>query len=806
MFDQLKNIKVYHCLFIAFVASCMCAFFADNKPCTETNVSFYIVLSIIFFLLSGIAFRFKSLPSEFKSYSTDEKIHISLMIVFTLLVFYFFSDKVAWQDDITFSNYIINKTLHQFLFERYEQWSSRCVIEATLVAMLQSSLYVWKTISTILVTICTECAISLFLSKKNIKYCFIPYLLVLLTIPTITLTDAGWIATTTNYLWPLTSFMALAIIIKKIFNEEKIGLFEKAQASVLTIYAANIEALVLTIIGIIVVLFVYKAFESKTPYYELAKRIDRTVFLVLGISSVLLVLTLLAPGNAIRTTAETSNWFPDFGELGLLDKLKLGIVSTMPFFYANTIYLCNLAYPTNFLMLLLMLFISIKLWKDKNYKVLAMQFMGILIVLFNQVHIIANSFGKQINKCWYVLANTKINQYSDFESIYIYLEILIYLLVGGTLIYGVYIALNKSKKGLLSCIILLAGFCTRLIMGFSPTVYVSGTRTFLFAIAAILIVTLIIIDELIKDEKNKIAITITFVLSMLYVSYLMPEIKTGTEFENCTNIVDISELRKLPIHENSEIRKTFRIDTNNNDYQPEEEDILDLDKDKGMFLVGWAYDIESRSALSSIFAVIGDKCVKVNYGSIRIDVANAFNISKKVGFALKLPHELFMQNNKLIEKITFYAVNSSGEFKYSPFSFKVRHHNLEERQISNNIWETGFHVEYCNDVLQKEGDTRLAFDDKKGSTISGWAIDFANKTKLGAIQVIIGDTTINADYGKERQDVADFFKMSDKELGFTIEIPSEVLNKRKEVTDIGIVLVSPGLDFKYEPITYKIKR
>lgn len=806
MLDQLKNIKVYHALFVAFVVCIISAFSLDTELRTDNQVATFINLGIVLFILSGITYRFKNLLSEYKNYKSDEKIHLSLMVIFTLLVFYFFNDKMTWGDDNAFKTVLGTNTLHKYLADRYCEWSSRCIIEAVLISLVKSNIYLWRILSSILVTISVECVISLFLSEKNIKYSFVAYLLTLLTIPSIVLTDAGWIATTTNYLWPLAAFLSLMVVLKKIFNNEKIDGYEKAQAIVLTLFATNIEPLSLCIVGFSVLLFAFRVYDTKISVKELANKIDKTYFIIVGLSIVLLVVILLAPGNTNRTIVETSVWYPEFADFSLIDKLKLGIVATLPFFYANTIYICNNIYPTNFLMLLLLLFTCIKLWKDKQTKILIFQALAIIVVLWNQIHIIAQTFDKQLTPHWYILANTKIGQQSDFESIYIYLEIVIYVFLLGTLLYGVFYALNKGKNALLACVILLAGFCARFIMGFSPTVYASGTRTFLFTIVAVLVVTVMMINELLNEEKNKKIVLTSFLVTIVYVFLLMPKTSFGTEFQFKTEIVDISEIKDYPVHANKDIRKAFRIDANNNKYQPEDEDILDFDREKGMFLTGWAYDIETKEALSGMYIVMGDKCIKVNYGSNRKDVANAFNVSKKVGFSIILPKDLFIKNNGMVDNMDFYLIGSSNKSRYRHFTFKVRYPNLEEKKLANENWELGLHIESCNEKLQKEEDHNLLFDKEKGIVLGGWAIDFANKTRLGGIQVSIGDTTIYADYGNKRQDVADFFKMNDNGLGFKIEIPAEVLNKRKDVSDIGFVLISPNLDFKYEPIIYKIKR
>lgn len=806
MFDQLKNIKIYHAFLIAFAISILCVVFKSSEIYTDNSLVYSIDFSIAFFILSGITYKFRDITT-IKNASTAKKIHIAGMVIFSLFVFLFFSDKITWQDDKVFETYLDNTSLKTYLLIRYNEWTSRYIIETILLALVNSNIYVWRLLTTILVTIIVECTIELFLSQDTKKYSFLVQILALLAIPYLSLCDAGWIATTTNYLWPLAAFMPLCLTLRKIFEKKEIDVFEKIQACILTLIATNIEPLVLCVLGLCITLFFYNAYATKETIKELWSKLDKTFLLIIVISFCSLLLTLLAPGNGYRVISATQICYPEFASFSLIDKIELSFVSTMPFFYANMIYASNLAYPTNFVMLLLMLFTCIRLWQNKQTKILLLNILGILVVLYNQVHILALTFGKQITPHWYILANAKIGQQSDFNGTFIFLEIVIYLFILITLFYGVFQALNKGSKALLACIILLAGFCTRFVMGFSPTVYASGTRTFLFTIVSILIVTIMMINELTNNEKSRKVTFVFFATSMLYIYALTPRITTGTESERKTESVDISKL-DIPLHENNEIKKAFKIDINNNTIQAENDDTLICDAEQGMAMTGWAYDIESKESLDNLYIIVGDKCVKASYGYERPDVANARKVSKKVGWSLNLSSDLFFQNGSEVKEIAFILVNSSNNFKYPAITYKVRYKNVkvEEINIPQERWEAGFRIEVCNDKQLTDGDKVLNLDKFKGLDIYGWALDIAHMTKLNNIQVIVGDTIINASYGGDRKDVADFFKMSDKDLGFKVEIPAEVINKRKNITDIGFVLITQNSDLKCKPIIYKINR
>lgn len=71
----------------------------------------------------------------------------------------------------------------------------------------------------------------------------------------------------------------------------------------------------------------------------------------------------------------------------------------------------------------------------------------------------------------------------------------------GCLIVGIYVSFTEKKVATFGMLLLLMGFCSRVIMGFSPTVWASGVRTFyiMYMVAAILV--LMLLKELSKSLK-----------------------------------------------------------------------------------------------------------------------------------------------------------------------------------------------------------------------------------------------------------------------------------------------------------------
>ena len=99
--------------------------------------------------------------------------------------------------------------------------------------------------------------------------------------------------------------------------------------------------------------------------------------------------------------------------------------------------------------------------------------------------------------------NRQIPGMSYFSGGLVAFQTVCYLIViaavAGTVLY----IWGVSEEALLQLLILAAGFLSRLVVGFSPTVYASGDRTALFCTAAILIVTLRNLQKIFASVKTK---------------------------------------------------------------------------------------------------------------------------------------------------------------------------------------------------------------------------------------------------------------------------------------------------------------
>ena len=86
--------------------------------------------------------------------------------------------------------------------------------------------------------------------------------------------------------------------------------------------------------------------------------------------------------------------------------------------------------------------------------------------------------------------NRQIAGQGDFSVFMVGVQTVVYLAVLVCVALTIYRLHGAGKETVLELLILTAGFLSRVIMGFSPTIYASGDRTALFCSIAVLILIL----------------------------------------------------------------------------------------------------------------------------------------------------------------------------------------------------------------------------------------------------------------------------------------------------------------------------
>lgn len=405
------------------------------------------------------------------------------LIVFGIIVFvlHLIID-TNYGDDLIFMHSLDEMSLTEFLKARYLTWSSRIFIEAILVTLVKMPI-LWKLLDTFLCILIIYTLSKLF-AKKNILQCNIIICCLFLMYPFLHMNTAGWMATTINYLWPLGFGLFSFLPIKKVFNGDKFRIWEYPFYSIALFYGANLEQMSAIIFGI---------YLSFTLFFFLKKKSNVYIWLQTAFSFLSLLLIMLSPGNKVRYQTEVDVWFPDFNQLSFFRKLEMGFSSTL-FHYIMTPNVFFGVFCT-----IVFFFICIK-FKDRLHRTI-----GFIPVFISFVF---GVFGSISGGIFPGIANT-ITSLTDYGTGILLTSIkswgpdFILCLTCIPLLYCVYHIFDDRLQGFFAVYILIVGFCSRLIIGFTPTIWGSGERTYLFMYVSIIIVFILFYNQIANSNNKK---------------------------------------------------------------------------------------------------------------------------------------------------------------------------------------------------------------------------------------------------------------------------------------------------------------
>ena len=346
--------------------------------------------------------------------------------------------------------------------DMYSTWASRLFVNFVVFLFTDnSSTYLWGIYMGVSLYILMYSFSKLFSTKENEKKCNVVIAGLTLLFPFQYLNSAGWIATMTTYLSP-TAFGFLSLLpIKRVNEENSLHWYEYIIYSIALIYGANNEQMMVVILG---------CYVTATVYFVANKKNKFIIWFQLLLSVVSFFITMLCPGNYARKKSEVISWYKTWGMFNKIDKIDLGYSTTMQ----------NILFGSHiFIIVICCLFTYIiwKKYKQTSYVLLA-GIPTLLMVLFGPLRSIIITMYPNIGGLTDSIERnglvTVVNR-GDFQAFGRYLIWAVMIIM----ICATVILLQSNLKMLItSFVLLVTGTASRVVIGFSPTIYASGARTF----------------------------------------------------------------------------------------------------------------------------------------------------------------------------------------------------------------------------------------------------------------------------------------------------------------------------------------
>lgn len=418
------------------------------------------------------------------------KIHTHHIIIAGTLIFYLIYNYLVPNSGIADDLWFLKKSQEgpwiDYLIGRYQNWTSRLLIESTLLFFV-NNFGIWKLVNAIAMTFITILPAYIFVGKDNDRKILNKLLLLSVFlfsfIPQRIFYDAGWVATSTNYLFPITAAMIATYPIVTALKAQKPPLWQKIIAIPFFIYACNQEQLVVCLFLFLLVSGIYLGYKrrKKELYFVIG-------FLLVDLLSLIFILG--TPGNEIRSQVSKNVYFTNYDSLSFINKIDLSWSSTFKaiFFDFHVLYIVFLLIVTTFL------FVKSGSWISKIVIFFPIAVQGYyLLSKLNIIHI--KTLDAVYNQ--FIETGTAFNLNSPASwTVHIMIIIILTIIVASLFIIAISLQEFLIMTGLLTL-----GVISKMILGFSPSVWISGERVLTILLYFLLLVCVQIISPRLQTSK-----------------------------------------------------------------------------------------------------------------------------------------------------------------------------------------------------------------------------------------------------------------------------------------------------------------
>lgn len=398
----------------------------------------------------------------------DKRIGCLLLIYgIIVIIFHVFFLQLGDGDDPYYMACLNDTTFWGILWERWNDWSSRVVIEALLILVVQQPAILWVVLDILISLLIGALTVRfVFEKKEDIQTPLVVLLLfLLLSYDFREMSSAGWMTTTINYWWSLAALLLVFLPLAPEITERG-RKWAYAFAIPAAVFSVNHEQICLVVLCISAYVILREWFQKR--------RCSWYVCFLLGVSLVYLYIILTCPGNEIRRLTSIDVWFPGYAGFNLIQRGLLGWYSLLLTLYKDINW-------TYFLFTgVLFLAVASKRRRPWEYLAAGLPFAsnaGLLVLKgiepycgIDLVHYIVNIFEYDQPVVWY-------QGYLPNKA---RLLMLIYTICCFCVVYSLFLLWGATERFLDMLMLLVSVTISKVSVGMSPTVWVSTERTSIF--------------------------------------------------------------------------------------------------------------------------------------------------------------------------------------------------------------------------------------------------------------------------------------------------------------------------------------
>lgn len=367
----------------------------------------------------------------------------------------------------------------------YFNWSSRIFLDLAMDAFNMLPQIIWAVLDVPAIVLLLYSISRLFQSRH--RTCVMWVLVGFFTLYNfINLGGTGFITVTVTYLWPPALGMYAILLTKRLMKGESVPRWKLILGFLGLVYASNQEQMC----GIGLILFgfcfIYQAVKKRPKMY---------IGLQWLLSAAQFINFLTCPGNANRAAAETAAYYVGYDTISFFNKIRMGIYSTG----------CKLIIDNwVFFMFAILLAVLVIRKQDAWWK----RLVGVIPL---GVSLILGPLPQYLPRYGWILdripdGGTLYGDPKLIGTVMPFREAMMFLVIfltAAAVLLSLYWCFGRTEKTWQLMFAVLMGFGTRAVMGFSPTVWVSGDRTYFWMHIAIFLCAYVLFEELLNTKERR---------------------------------------------------------------------------------------------------------------------------------------------------------------------------------------------------------------------------------------------------------------------------------------------------------------
>lgn len=400
-----------------------------------------------------------------------------IYISFTIVLFWIRIPMVCVSDDAIVRASVQDQSLFDNFIHRWT-YNGRIFTDVLANVFYRMPMTVWKVFDVGIYLAIAFMLARLFTqnSWKNV----LSICALILLYPTEYLISAGYIATSTNYVYTVFSLLYICIYIQDLHKGRSVHPIRYPLILLAILYATNHDQTAMVLLGGMALYIAYCIY----------RRTDKAILLwlsvIFGISFMSYVFMYFVPGHQYRmhNTNEMNFWLPEYANWSLAKRIYKGYSSTVAVLFFTDLKIFHL-----FCLLIALCGFSQKSKINRAISLIP----GCVILL-----------GNLLGKDNFVIRNTSTLRMCDLISPHENpIPLLLTVMSVLSILYTFWTCIEDLDRKVYLEILMILAAGSRWMMGFSATIYASSYRTFTFFIYALIISILLILNELKSKMPNR---------------------------------------------------------------------------------------------------------------------------------------------------------------------------------------------------------------------------------------------------------------------------------------------------------------